>query len=378
MAIPDINPQPASGFRAIDLNSCEPKCKCFWGENKGKAYYRDQPCVAKDGFDEDTCTCPFYPSGVFFSIQYPAVDNCYTEKISASCCCGYYGVNLGGADPCGNAYTIECYDCICPKELTACKDGCVERLRINSPGVITSYKKPVVVNKAGEKECTTTCPPINAGCGYRKTWNSLLGTNAKYVVIRVSYSPFYRLIDATTTDGVVDGAADCCPQTVFTNIYGNCEVPETEYPTCDWSTSSGGVPQNYGIANSVMMEAKVLLGGEEVDVVFLVAGLLGEGLNGRSSSCFKFIAAELRLSNGLGGSKTEFISGSPEAIEAAQRRGRCGAVDCPGGQSCPENKEDCPVAATTCQGTIRRWWGEIIGYYWRKTAWQGNCGAGSI
>lgn len=372
MAIPNINPQPAAGFRAVDLNDCEPKCKCFWGENKGRPYYRDQPCIVKDGFEEDTCTCPFYPTGVVFSSQYPASDRCYAGKISGLCCCGYYSVNLGGADDCGNLYTIPCEECQCPIELTPCKDGCVERIRIGSPGVIASYKQPVRVGRAGERKCNTLCPPRSAGCSYRKTWNALLGTSVKYVILATSFVPFYTLIDATTTDGVAGALADCCPEGEF-DVYGNCRIDQTEFTTCDWSFLSGGVPQDVGLSNSVMMEATLIMSGEEVDVVFLTIGSYSNGHSGKSSTCFKFVAAELSLRNGQGGFRTEFITGSPETIAAAERRGACGSEDCPGGLPCPDKKKDCPDAAPTCKRSISFWGGDEYTQIWDKYRYQGSC-----
>lgn len=375
MATPNINPRPAPGFRTVNLNDCEPKCKCFWGENKGKPYYKDQPCIVKDGFEEDTCTCPFFPTGVVFSVQRPADDKCYTEKISEGCCCGYYSVDLGDADACGNLYNLQCSECECPIELVPCKDGCVVRNTIGSPGIITSYKRPVLVSAAGEQNCQSPCPPLDAGCNYRKSWNTLLGTSVKYVILNSPITPFYTLYDANTTDGVESSIATCCPEAQFTSVYGSCSVPQVSFPLCTWSALSGGVSQDVGISNSVMMEATLLIGEEqeETDVAFLDIGAFSGSQSGKSSKCFKFVAAELRLEDGQGRVRTEFITGDTEAIEAAQRRGACGDEDCPGGLPCPDEKSDCPFAAPTCKSSIRRWTGEVFERPWDKYRYQGTC-----
>ena len=46
------------GLKAVDMSTCNAKCRCQSGPNSGKLYNVEEPCPYGYDFDEENCDCP--------------------------------------------------------------------------------------------------------------------------------------------------------------------------------------------------------------------------------------------------------------------------------------------------------------------------------
>ena len=362
MADKPTNPRPAPGFRPVDLNDCNEKCKCHFGTNKGKAYNKDQPCYAKDGFDEDTCTCSAYPVGVNFYQQVPKTKACMGIP-EGDCCCGKWGIYEAS----GSGASPICDTTDCENSYVQCEPGCVYNTQVQGPGIIVDYEQPFVINKPSPHVCEeSTCPTQNGACSQRRTWNEALGVSVDYVVTPSTIFPFYFMYDAKKSGGT-DDVGQCCPGSYpNSDVYGNCYQPLADIPTCKAPVQ--GVGRNAGFLSSPALEATVLISGEEKKVLYFSP--VSTGYVENTPVCRDLIAVSLKMqSDALTEASPEFIYGDADKLEAVNR-GACKTdAECGGPTDCPDDGTHGVCTASGCVRSVcwvfggcvtvdnpRHWW----------------------
>jgi hypothetical protein len=381
-----IRPKSAAGFRLVNMEDCNRKCKCFCGENKGVVYNIDEPCLKAGTFDKNNCTCGPYNAGPVFYYNAAALDgSCYPGQ-QVGCCCGR--VRLYESTAGNNDYGLSVVyeppnSCsICPVEKVPATYGCVESVSFANTGwPILSYEQPRAVFRTGSWIAGLNpkiCPdPVYAQCD-TQSWNSFLGTDADYVVVRSGTFPFWELWDARASGNCAEFQERCCPDP---EVYG-CPSGYRDYKVSVPNVRDGGVGSYWGASELYIMEATVLFGVlefTELKVVFLATGLYGGSrygsyITGAPSIARKMVAVKIPEVNGTPGNDgTIWAYGSQEVLDQARAEAKCEGQGCRQDRGCPASKRQCPAPPPSCTRCYRGTLDNCKYCYYNPHHWR-SCG----